>query len=153
MKNTQLIICFVLISNVIHSQELSTYIQETYQSSSGLADEFHVWKLTNIEPTSDAWDEMDWDFPNMEVEPLVSYGEHAYHTWTEAGVYVVFSTLNQLPMGERTYFVINENYVNYVKKNIDGIQIQDTYVRSDIEWVSHPNADVVVMVRDSALLR
>ena len=114
---------------------------------SGLADEFHVWKVTNIEPTAEAWDEMNWDFPNMEFEPLVSYGEHAHHTWTEAGVYVVFSTLNQVPMGERTFFVVNENYVDYVKKNINGIQIQNTYVRSDVEWVAHPNADAVVMVR------
>ena len=135
------------MSNMVHTQELSTKIQETYQSMSGLADEFHVWKVTNIEPTAEAWDEMNWDFPNFKFEPVVSYGEHAHHTWTEAGVYVVFSTLDQVPMGERTYFVINENYVNYVKEKIDGIQIEDTYIRSDVEWVSNPDADMVVMVR------
>ena len=146
MRNLFLTLALVA-ATAVSAQELSTNIQETYHSMSGLADGFHVWKVTNIDPTAEAWDEMNWDFPNMEFEPMVSYGEHAHHTWTEAGVYVVFSTLDQVPMGERTYFVINENYVDYVKKNIDGIQVQDTYVRSDIEWVSHPNADAVVMVR------
>ena len=146
MRNLFLTLALVA-ATAVSAQELSINIQETYHSMSGLADEFHVWKVTNIEPTAEAWDEMNWDFPNMEVEPLVSYGEHAHHTWTEAGVYVVFSTLDQAPMGERTFFVINEKYVDYVKKNIDGIQVQDTYVRSDIEWVSHPDADVLVVVR------
>ena len=50
-------------------------------------------------------------------------------------------------MGERTFFVINENYVNFVKEKIDGLQVQDTYIRSDVQWVSNPNADMVVMVR------
>ena len=146
MRNLFLTLALVA-ATAVSAQELSTNIQETYHSMSGLADEFHVWKVTNIDPTAEAWDEIDWDFPNMEVEPLGSYGEHAHHTWTEAGVYVVFSTLDQAPMGERTFFVINEKYVDYVKKNIDGIQVQDTYVRSDIEWVSHPDADVLVVVR------
>ena len=146
MRN--LFLALALVSaTAVSAQELSTNIQETYHSSAGLADEFHVWKVTNIKPTSESWDEMNWDFPNMEFEPIVSYGEHAHHTWTESGVYVVFCTLDQVPLGERTFFVINEKYVDYVKKNIDGIQIQDTYVRSDIEWVANPNADAVVMVR------
>jgi len=146
MKNLFLFTA-VLLTITVNAQDLSTNIQETYHSYSGLADEFHVWKVTNVEPTAKAWDEMNWDFPNMEFEPMVSYGEHANHTWTEAGVYVVFCTLNQEPMGERTFFVVNEKYVDYVKKNIDGMQIQDTYVRSDVEWVANPNADAVVMVR------
>ena len=147
MKKILIIISVVSMSNMVHTQELSTKIQETYQSMSGLADEFHIWKVTNIEPTAEAWDEINWDFSNMEFEPFVSYGEHAQHTWEEAGVYVIFCTINQVPIGERTFFVINENYVNFVKKNIDGIQVEDTYIRSDIETVSHPDADVLVMVR------
>ena len=146
MRNLFLTLALVA-ATAVSAQELSTNIQETYHSMSGLADEFHVWKVTNIEPTAEAWDEMDWEFPNMEFEPLVSYGEHAHHTWTESGVYVVFSTLYQVPMGERTFFVINENYVNFVKEKIDGLQVQDTYIRSDVQWVSNPNADMVVMVR------
>ena len=42
--------------------------------------------------------------------------------------------------------VINENYVNLVVENINGIQVQDTFVRSDVEWVGH-EFDGVVMVR------
>ena len=146
MRNLFLTLALVA-ATAVSAQELSTNIQETYHSMSGLADQFHVWKVTNIEPTSEAWDEMDWDFPKMECEPMVSYGEHAMHTWTEAGVYVIFSSLNEEPMGERTFFVINENYVNFVKEKIDGLQVQDTYIRSDVQWVSNPNADMVVMVR------
>ena len=146
MRNLFLTLALVA-ATAVSAQELSTNIQETYHSMSGLADQFHVWKVTNIEPTSEAWDEMDWDFPKMEFEPMVSYGEHAMHTWTEAGVYVIFSSLNEEPMGERTFFVINENYVNFVKEKIDGLQVQDTYIRSDVQWVSNPNADMVVMVR------
>ena len=146
MRNLFLTLALVA-ATAVSAQELSTNIQETYHSMSGLADEFHVWKVTNIEPTSEAWDEMDWDFPKMEFEPMVSYGEHAMHRWTEAGVYVIFSSLNEEPMGERTFFVINENYVNFVKEKIDGLQVQDTYIRSDVQWVSNPNADMVVMVR------
>jgi hypothetical protein len=146
MRNLFLTLALVA-ATAVSAQELSTNIQETYHSMSGLADEFHVWKVTNIEPTSEAWDEMDWDFPKMEFEPMASYGEHAMHTWTEAGVYVIFSSLNEEPMGERTFFVINENYVNFVKEKIDGLQVQDTYIRSDVQWVSNPNADMVVMVR------
>ena len=146
MKNLFLTLALVT-ATAVSAQELSTNIQETYHSISGLADEFHVWKVTNIDPTSEAWDDMDWDFPNMEFEPMVSYGEHAQHTWEEAGVYVVFCSLNEQPIGERTFFVVNENYVNFVKKNIDGLQVGDTYIRSDVEWVANPNADAVVMVR------
>ena len=42
--------------------------------------------------------------------------------------------------------VINENYVNFSVVNINGIQVQDTFVRSDVEWVWH-EFDGVVMVR------
>ena len=146
MRNLFLTLALVA-ATAVSAQELSTNIQETYHSMSGLADEFHVWKVTNIEPTSEAWDEMDWDFPKMEFEPMVSNGEHAMHAWPEGGVYVIFSSLNEEPMGERTFFVINENYVNFVKEKIDGLQVQDTYIRSDVQWVSNPNADMVVMVR------
>ena len=145
MKNLFLFIA-VLLTVTVNAQELSTNIQETYHSALGLADEFHVWKVTNINPTAEAWDDMESRYSIMEFEPVVSYGEHANHTWTEAGVYVVFCTLNQEPMGERTFFIINENYVDFVKKNINGIQVQDTYVRSDVEWVGS-DFDKLIVVR------
>ena len=61
----------------------------------------------------------------MDFEPVASYGAHAMHTWTEPGVFVVFCTIDQTPLSERTFFVINENYVNFVVENINGIQVQD----------------------------
>ena len=128
------------------STSLSTNIQETYHSAIGLADEFHVWKVNGIEPTSEAWDKIDWNFADLDFEPVASYGEHAMHTWTEPGIFVVFCTIDQTPLGERTFFVINENYVNFVVENINGIQVQDTFVRSDVEWVGR-EFDWVVMVR------
>ena len=145
MRN--LFLTFALVAaTAVSAQELSTNIQETYHSALGLADEFHVWKVTNVDPTEEAWDKMEGEYSIMEFEPVVSYGEHALHTWEEAGVYVVFCTINQEPMGERTFFIINESYVDFVKKNIDGIQVQDTYVRSDVEWVGN-DFDKLVVVR------
>ena len=147
MKPYLLSLALAFLATNIFGQALSSNIRETYHSTLGLADEFHIWKVTNIEPTEEAWDEMNWDFSKMEFEPMVSYGEHAMHTWTEAGVYVVFCTVDQVPQGAKTFFVVNENYVKFVQEKIDGIQVQDTYVRSDIEWVGSAD-DVVIMVRD-----
>ena len=53
MRNLFLTLALVA-ATAVSAQELSTNIQETYHSMSGLADEFHVWKVTNIEPTAEA---------------------------------------------------------------------------------------------------
>ena len=145
MKNL-LLIAAALLSITVTAQGLSTNIQETYHATLGLADEFHVFKVTNIEPTSESWDELGWEYDDMEFERVAKYGEHAMHTWTEAGVFVVFCSQGGEPLGERTFFIINESYVDYVKENIPGIQVDSTFVRAKVEWVGH-SYDKVVIVR------
>jgi len=147
MKPYLLSLALAFLATNIFGQALSSNIQETYHSALGLADEFHVYRVNNIEPTSEAWDEIDWDFQKMDFERIARYGEHAMHVWEEAGVYVVFCTIDEEPIGGRTFFVVNENYVEFVQENIDGIQVDDTFIRSDVEWVGNSN-DVVIIVRD-----
>ena len=143
MKNLFLFTA-ALLSITVTAQELSTNIQETYHAATGFADEFHIFKVTNIEPTSESWDELGWEYGDMNFERVARYGENALHIWEEAGVYVVFCSKDQEPIGERTFFIINENYVNYVKEHIDGLQVEDTYIRSDVEWVAHQYDKVII---------
>ena len=145
MRNLFLITA-ALLSITVTAQDLSTSIKETYHAATGLADEFHVFKITNIDPTTESWDKLGWGYEDMNFERVARYGENAFHTWDEAGVYVVFCSLDQQPIGERTFFIVNENYVDFVKNNVNGMQVGDTYIRSDIEWVAHQH-DKVLIVR------
>jgi len=146
MKNLLLIIA-TFVATAISAQDLSVSIQETYFGGVAIQDSTHIFKVLDMKATGEEWDaeRPDINF-DKEFEFYATYGKHSVHTWTEEGVYVVFCTKDGEIMGEDTYFIINEKYVDYVVSYLPGIMIKDTFVRTDTEWIAG-SADHLVVVR------
>ena len=146
MKNLLLIIAAFVVAGV-SAQDLSISIQETYSGGVAIQDSTHIYKVLDMKATGEAWDaeRPDINF-DKEFEFYASYGGRSAHTWTEEGVYVVSCTKDGDIMGEDTYFIINEKYVDYVVSYLPGVMIENTFVRSDIEWVAG-SSDHLVVVR------
>ena len=148
MKNLLLIIA-TFVATAISAQDLSFNIQETYHGGVGIPDSVYVLKILNVEATEAAWDKERPDLSGFEMDGFTcvgQYGTHAIHTWTEEGVFVIFCMRDGEVLGESTFFIINEKYVEYVVSNLPGIMIEETFVRTDIEWVAR-QAKSVVMIR------
>lgn len=145
MKNLLLIIT-VFVTTAVSAQDLSVHIQEVWHGVLGIPDAVYVMEITNIEPNMKAWDEHGGDPAEMEYTMVASYSDYIMHTWTEQGVYVVFGMKDGEIFGKNTYFIITEKYVDYVTSKLPGILIEDTFFRTDIEYVceDHP---VLVCVR------
>ena len=145
MKNLLLILA-AFVATAGSAQDLSVHIQEVWQGVLGIPDAVYVMEVTNIEPNMKAWDAHGGDPAEMEYTMVASYSDHLLHTWTEQGVYVVFCMKDGEIFGGNTYFVITEKYVDYVISKVPGILIENTFVRTDIEYLceDHP---VLVCVR------
>jgi len=139
MKNLLLIIA-AFVATAVSAQDLSVNIQEVWEGMLGVPDAVYVMEVTNIEPNMKAWDEHGGDPAEMEYTMVASYSDHLLHTWTEQGVYVVFGMKDGEIFGENTYFVITEKYVDYVISKVPGVLIENTFVRTDIEYLceDHP---------------
>ena len=145
MKNLLLILA-AFVATAGSAQDLSVHIQEVWQGVLGIPDAVYVMEVTNIEPNMKAWDAHGGDPAEMEYTMVASYSDYIMHTWTEQGVYVVFCMKDGEIFGGNTYFVITEKYVDYVISKVPGILIENTFVRTDIEYLceDHP---VLVCVR------
>ena len=145
MKNLLLIIA-AFVATAVSAQDLSINIQEVWHGVLGIPDEVFVMEITNIEPNMKAWDEHGGNTAEMEYTMVAGYSGHLLHTWTEQGVYVVFCVKDGKIFGENTYFVITEKYVDHVISKVPGILIENTFVRTDIEYLCE-DRPVVVCVR------
>ena len=134
MKNVLLILA-AFVATAGSAQELSVNILEVWQGTLGNPDDVYVMEVTNIEPNMKAWDEHGGDPADMEYTMVASYSDYLLHTWTEQGVYVVFCMKDGEIFGENTYFVITEKYVDYVISKVPGVLIENTFFRTDIEYI------------------
>jgi len=145
MKNLLLIIA-AFVATAVSAQDLSVNIQEVWEGVLGVPDDVFVMEVINIEPNVKAWDEHGGDPAEMEYTIVATYSDHFSHTWTEQGVYVVFGMKDGKIFGQNTYFIITEKYVDYVISKVPGVLIENTFVRTDIEYLceDHP---VIVCVK------
>tara|TARA_R110000822_G_scaffold119004_2_gene251902 strand:+ start:810 stop:1247 length:438 start_codon:yes stop_codon:yes gene_type:complete len=145
MKNLLLIIA-AFVATAVSAQDLSVNIQEVWEGVLGVPDDVFVMEVINIEPNVKAWDEHGGDPAEMEYAIVATYSDRLSHTWTEQGVYVVFGMKDGNIFGQNTYFIITEKYVDYVISKVPGVLIENTFVRTDIEYLceDHP---VIVCVK------
>jgi len=145
LKNLLLILA-AFVATAGSAQDLSVNIQEVWEGVLGVPDDIFVMEVTNIEPNCKAWDEHGGDPAEMEYTMVATYSDHFSHTWTEQGVYVVFGMKDGNIFGQNTYFIITEKYVDYVISKVPGVLIENTFVRTDIEYLceDHP---VIVCVK------
>ena len=145
MKNLLLILA-AFVATTGSAQELSVNILEVWQGALGNPDDVYVKEVTNIEPNMKARDTHGGDPAEMEYT-MVAYSDYIMHTWTEQGVYVVLGKKDGEIFGENTsYFVITEKYVDYVISKVTGVLIENTFFRTDIEYVCEERP-VLVCVR------
>lgn len=144
MKNLLLTIA-VLFASIVSAQDLSINIQEKYYSALGEVDSIEIIEITNIKPTTKAWDKFDNNFPKMKFGNIVTYKGNALHTWTEQGVYVIVCSKDGEWVGARTFVVINEKYVDYMVSNLPGMLHDNTFVRSEIELVGKEKDNLLIV--------
>ncbi len=135
----------VFAATAVSAQDLSVNIRETYHGKLGIPDIVYVMKITNIEPNMKAWDDFGGDTSKMEYTFVAGYSESFLHTWTEQGVYIIFCVKDGEILGENTYFVITEKYVDFVVSELPGVLIEDTYVRLGVEYVAGESPTVVAV--------
>jgi len=144
MKNLLLIIAVFLVS-IVSAQDLSINIQKKYFSAMGVVDSIEIIEITNIKPTTKAWDKFDNNFPKMKFGTIVTYKGNAPHKWTEQGVYVIVCMKDDEWIGGRTFVVINEKYVDYVVSNLPGTLNDNTFVRSEVELVGKEKDNLLIV--------
>ena len=144
MKNLLLTIA-ILFASVVLAQDLSINVQEKYFSAMGVVDSIEIIEITNIKPTTKAWDKFNNNFPKMKFGTIVTYKGNALHTWTEQGVYVIACRKDDEWIGGRTFVVINEKYVDYVVSNLDGNLHNNTFARSEIELVGKEKDNLLIV--------
>lgn len=111
----------------------------------GVVDSIEIIEITNIKPTTKAWDKFNNNFPKMKFGTIVTYKGNALHTWTEQGVYVIACRKDDEWIGGRTFVVINEKYVDYVVSNLDGTLHNNTFARSEIELVGKEKDNLLIV--------
>ena len=111
----------------------------------GVVDSIEIIEITNIKPTTKAWDKFDSNFPKMKFGTIVTYKANALHTWTEQGVYVIACMKDDEWIGGRTFVVINEKYVDYVVSNLPGTLHNNTFIRSNVELVGKEKDNLLIV--------
>ena len=111
----------------------------------GAVDSIEIIEITNIKPTTKAWDKFDNNFPKMKFGTIVTYDGDAPHTWTEQGVYVIVCRKDDEWIGGRTFVVINEKYVEFVVSNLPGMLHDNTFFRSEVELVGKEKDNLIIV--------
>lgn len=140
MKNLFLSTAFALLSVASFAQELTRSLTEPLVCKYE-ADSIFVFKLSGgcVKENPTLKDVIDFEQFDWELKGAYK-GTEVYHTWEESGTYLVCCVKNGRTYKERTAFVINDRYVDFIERSYYG-SINDNSKRSD-HVNSHLNAEV-----------
>ena len=122
----------IIFSSFATAQELSTQIGETFFSFSDDADQYLVYKLRDVEANVAVWDSIRPTAHTMQWDHIETHNDYGFHTWKDSGIYLILCAKDGEAVGGRTFFVINEDYVEFVMNETPGVYLGDSYVRSEI---------------------
>ena len=132
----QIFILLISICSFAKAQELSVQIGETFFSYTEDADQYFVYKVHGVEADVAIWDSVRTTAHLMEWNHIETHDVYGFHTWKESGIYMILCTKDAEAIGGRTFFIVNEDYVNYVMQNTPGVYLGDSYVRSEILYIA-----------------